>query len=208
LGCEGFGELQITVNTVAPISVDRDYWLCPESPTATVSGPDGYDSYEWFRIDAAGKQLYATDQTVQFSDVGTFVLEAGMTFSSNGETIVCTSSADIEILSSNLSIADLIPNNTPSANGSFEVCEGASLELRTDEYPGATYSWEKDGQPITNPNGHFLLIDETSTTDEGNYLVTVSGNGALSCPIRGTINIVVDPAFKLPNPSSWKRSQA
>ena len=199
LGCEGTGELQITVNTVAPLTVERNYWLCPESPTATVTGPAGYDTYEWYRLDPAGRQLYSSNQTAQFSAVGTFVLEAGINFTNNGETINCKSSAEIEILSSNLSIADLIPNNTPTTSGSFTVCEGQQLELRTDEFPGATYVWEKDGNVISNPNGHILLIDTTDISDAGNYLVTVSGSGALTCPIKAALEILVDPAFVLSN---------
>jgi len=201
LGCEGLGELQITVNTVAPLTLDRDYWLCPESPTASVSGPNGYDTYQWFRIDATGRQLFATGQTAQFSAVGSFILEAGINFTNNGETISCSSSTEIEILSSSLSVADLIPNNSPVTGGSYTVCEGQPLELRTDEYAGATYTWEKDNVLIANPNSHILLIDTTSASDAGNYLVTVTGQGSLTCPIRGTIDIVVDPTFVLSNPT-------
>ncbi len=198
-GCSGSGELRITVNAVPSLLVERNHWLCPENPTVSISAPANYDSYQWYRIEGTGRQLHSSNQTAQFDQVGTYVLEANLDFALNSETISCGTSAEVEILSSNLSVADLEANGNAVTDGNFVVCEGQPLELRTEEISGALYSWTKDGNPITNPDGHILLINTTTIADAGTYLVTVTGTGALSCPIRGTLDIAVDPLLVLTN---------
>ena len=53
------------------------------------------------------------------------------------------------------------------------ACTGSALSLQTDSVDGASYSWTKDGNPLSNPSTIYS-IPSMSTADYGTYAVTIS----------------------------------
>jgi len=84
---------------------------------------------------------------------------------------------------------DIIRNNVSTTE--LNLCQGDSYTLRADDIPTATYSWSKDGVPLTETT--FELFVDTP----GFYEVFIEPNNG-DCPIEGRAVVGV---FDIPNAS-------
>tara|TARA_R110000868_G_scaffold5395_2_gene32788 strand:+ start:8364 stop:11078 length:2715 start_codon:yes stop_codon:yes gene_type:complete len=89
---------------------------------------------------------------------------------------------------------DLIKNPDGSTSSSLTVCEGDGFILEADDFPGATYNWEKDGVPISNSNSYFLEITKSGLADAGKYRLEITPIDPKECPIIGESLIKINPA--------------
>ncbi|WP_158973709.1 T9SS type B sorting domain-containing protein [Cellulophaga sp. L1A9] len=89
---------------------------------------------------------------------------------------------------------DLIKNPDGTTSTTLTVCENESFILEADDYPGATYQWQKDGTPITNPDRYFLEIKNASLTDAGKYKLEITLADPKECPIIGESTLIINPA--------------
>ena len=80
---------------------------------------------------------------------------------------------------------DLILNADGSTSASTTLCIGESFTLEAEEIPGATYLWEKDGNPIVNPDGHLFNIDTAVAIDAGQYGLEIILPNPNECHIFG-----------------------
>ncbi|MEZ4809215.1 MAG: T9SS type B sorting domain-containing protein [Allomuricauda sp.] len=87
---------------------------------------------------------------------------------------------------------DLINNPDGTSSSSLTLCEGESFILEGENLPNATYSWEKDGVPLTN-SGYTLTIDSANITDSGRYSLEIIPEDPSECPIIGEAFILIDP---------------
>lgn len=87
---------------------------------------------------------------------------------------------------------DIIRNADGTTSSSLEVCETDAFTLETDNMPGATYVWEKDGTVLTNTT-HTLQVNNVTTTDAGRYTVEITPADPSECPIIGEAQILVNP---------------
>ena len=78
---------------------------------------------------------------------------------------------------------NLILNADGSTSSSITICEGESFTLEADNIPGAVYKWEKDGNPITNPDNHLFNIDLAESIDAGRYNLEIILPDPNKCPI-------------------------
>lgn len=88
---------------------------------------------------------------------------------------------------------DLIKNPDGSTSSSLTICEKESFILEADDYPGATYNWEKDGTALLNSNNYFLEVTNASLTDAGKYRLEIILANPKDCPIIGESSIRVNP---------------
>lgn len=86
---------------------------------------------------------------------------------------------------------DLIKNPDGTSSASLTICEGDSFILETENIPGATYEWEKDGSPITNPDNYFLDITNATLNQAGKYRLEITSADPKVCPIIGESTIIV-----------------
>ncbi|WP_047415916.1 T9SS type B sorting domain-containing protein [Cellulophaga sp. Hel_I_12] len=87
---------------------------------------------------------------------------------------------------------DLIKNPDGTTSSSLTVCENNGFILEADNFPGAVYTWEKDGIPIANTN-YFLEISSAALTDAGKYKLEITLPDPKDCPIIGESTIEVNP---------------
>ncbi|MCS6935753.1 MAG: T9SS type A sorting domain-containing protein [Chitinophagales bacterium] len=66
------------------------------------------------------------------------------------------------------------------------ACDGDTLRFSTDNFPGDTYQWYKDGNPIADSTNHRLTV-----TTPGDYWVVVNHNGTVYT--SDTISVVYNP---------------
>tara|TARA_R110000868_G_scaffold14075_1_gene65655 strand:+ start:9682 stop:12396 length:2715 start_codon:yes stop_codon:yes gene_type:complete len=88
---------------------------------------------------------------------------------------------------------DLIKNTDGTTSASLAICEGDSFILEVDDLLGATYSWQKDGILIFNPNDYYLEINASQLTDAGKYRLEITPADPKQCPIIGESTIQIYP---------------
>ena len=87
---------------------------------------------------------------------------------------------------------DLVQNPDGTSSSALTLCEGEAFILEGENLPNATYSWEKDGVPISN-SSYTLAIDPAQTTDSGRYSLEITPEDPGECPIIGEAFITIDP---------------
>jgi gliding motility-associated-like protein len=78
---------------------------------------------------------------------------------------------------------DLILNADGTSSGSTTICEGESFTLEAEEIVGAIYNWEKDGNPVANPDNHLFHIDNAEHIDSGRYSLEIVPPDSTECKI-------------------------
>lgn len=85
----------------------------------------------------------------------------------------------------------LIKNADGSTNTSVTICDGSELVLEADNLPGASYIWEHNGEPLSNPDNYVLRISDIDFDDAGQYRVKIRPADAMKCIILGEALIQV-----------------
>lgn len=82
----------------------------------------------------------------------------------------------------------VIPELSPE--GPHEVCTGATLQLSSNERPGATYVWEKDNVPVGGATNSTYSIPTVAVSPAANYTLTIIADGCTeeSDPIQVTVS--------------------
>lgn len=92
-----------------------------------------------------------------------------------------------------LSKTDLLTDATGKKISAITLCNGEDLRLEAENIPGATYLWQKDGIPFSNPDNHAFEIVAASNLDSGRYRLEIVLNDPLECPIVGEALVEVSP---------------
>lgn len=86
-------------------------------------------------------------------------------------------------------------NGSPNIYGNTTICEGQTLNLYTDNLPGATYQWTHNSTVVGSSTG--IVINNISLADSGVYYLNV--NGANCVTQQGSITISVIPLPTTPH---------
>lgn len=85
-------------------------------------------------------------------------------------------------------------NGIPNIYGDTVLCEGQSLNLSTDNLPGATYQWSNSSGNLGNFS--TFNISSISVSDSGYYYLTISGINCINT--QGVVYISVIPIESSP----------
>lgn len=128
--CQEVLEIELIINSSPLFTLEETYLICTDNPNLTISGPEGYDSYNWLKIDGSFEQLISNDINVAIPEIGNYALAAGYSYTNNGETIICDNRVHFKVLPSNRAIIndvlieDISKNNTVqievSGDGEYE----------------------------------------------------------------------------------------
>jgi len=80
-------------------------------------------------------------------------------------------------------------NGTPNIYGNTTICEGQTLNLYTDNLPGATYQWIHNSTVVGSSTG--IIINNMTLADSGIYYLDVFGANCVTQ--QGSINVSVIP---------------
>lgn len=84
----------------------------------------------------------------------------------------------------------LIKEPDGTSSSVLSICAGEQVTLEVEIVSGATYIWEKDGQPIIN-SGNTFQIPSVTDADSGKYRLTIQPQDPSDCPIIGEALIEV-----------------
>ncbi|MGB5498140.1 MAG: T9SS type B sorting domain-containing protein, partial [Maribacter sp.] len=128
--CQNILKINLHVKPTPVFVLEESYFLCTDNPDLLIVGPNGFNTYEWFKKDSNGRQLVSNSQNVNISELGNYMLEVGTVSNDNNQILSCINSVDFEVLTSNqaiinsITIEDFSQNNTVSidaaGDGSYE----------------------------------------------------------------------------------------
>ena len=128
--CQNILKINLNVKPSPKFELEESYLLCTDNPDLFIVGPNGFNTYEWFKKDSNGRQLVSNSQNVNISELGNYSLEVGNVSTHNNQILSCVNSVNFEVLPSNqavintITIEDFLQNNTVSidatGDGSYE----------------------------------------------------------------------------------------
>lgn len=168
----------------APAQVSVTVSPRPEKPTPTSNSPVcsdselvltsnislGIDTFVWKRPDGTLITTTSNPLTIDSVDQG-----------ANGLWTLTLKSGGCASLESDAIKIEVTPNTTVEIHYEGPVCEGDSVRLETNDFPGAAYKW-------TGPNGFTsTLADPTVKATPGTYAVTIVT--AAGCVFKGATTL-------------------
>lgn len=87
----------------------------------------------------------------------------------------------------------LVKNADGTTTNDLALCEGDGFILEIEAFPGAIYTWLKDGLPLEVPSGNRIEVAQAQPGDQGRYSVEVVLADPTKCPILGESFISVLP---------------
>jgi len=164
--CQDVLEISLIINPTPLFSMPESYLLCTNNPDLTINGPEGFDSYAYFKMAGNSEQVISTESTTPILEIGQYALEAGYEYSQNGQISVCTNRVEFQVLPSNdavidnILISDISKNNTVqievSGDGNYEFSLDGETYQDSNFFenvpPGfvSIYVRDKNGCGITN----------------------------------------------------------
>ena len=105
-GCSANGEVFIQIEPRPAITLEETYIICIDDPNLSITAPENFDAYRWFRVEENSRILVAETEEFNVDEPGDYILEAINTFSLDGNTVDCISVANFEVLPSNAALID------------------------------------------------------------------------------------------------------
>ncbi|MFK5974734.1 MAG: T9SS type B sorting domain-containing protein [Flavobacteriaceae bacterium] len=179
--CQEVLKIELKINPSPLFTLAETYLICTDNPALIISGPEGYDSYQWLKIEADSEQLISNDKNAAILEIGDYALAAGYSYTNNGETIICDNRVHFKVLPSNKAIINAVLIEDLSKNNRVQI------EVSGD----GDYEFSLDGSSYQESN---LFKDVPSG------FITIYVNDKNGCGISDKlISVVGYPKFFTPN---------
>ncbi|MBT8184232.1 MAG: T9SS type B sorting domain-containing protein, partial [Eudoraea sp.] len=88
---------------------------------------------------------------------------------------------------------ELVKDDNGAGVSTLVLCVGDPFTLEVESFPDATYTWEKDGLPLSVSGKNIYDIPISSEEDSGRYRLEITFDDPAKCPIIGESQIRVLP---------------
>ncbi|MEO9891196.1 T9SS type B sorting domain-containing protein [Aurantibacter sp.] len=119
--CQNIQKIEFVVNTIPITDAIEDYQICSNGPPLLINGPNGFDSYVWYKINDDAFQEISTTNQVSISVEGDYFLEIGNYFDTNENAIICTNTFDFKVSVLHPPVIEKININNDLNNNSIEI---------------------------------------------------------------------------------------
>ena len=119
--CLGIEAIELIVNPSPVPAMDETYVLCTDSGAVLLEGPEGFDSYRWFKKTGAGMIDLGSGQEVSLTELGYYELETSYVYNINGTDISCGNSVSFQLVPSTRAVINEIEIRDFSANNTIEI---------------------------------------------------------------------------------------
>ncbi len=133
--CQGIVAIELIVNPVPSFTMEGSYILCTDGPGLPLSAPEGFDTYKWYRQAGDPGEAFSDAQRVILTAAGDYILEAGLTYTVNGEVTTCNSRKTFQVLPSASAVIKEIEINDFAGNNTIQI----------DVTGGGDYEYSLDG---------------------------------------------------------------
>jgi len=181
-GCQGIEQFQLIVDPVPDIEFADEVPICLDLVPQTITGPSGFDIYNWYQITTEGEVLIGTGPSVEIFEVGEYRLEVGFEYSDLEVVRTCFNTTTFQTFPSNIAtIVDIEINDISDNNNIVVFVEG-----------------EGDYEFALNPNGPFQSFNFFTNLPAG--FVTVFVRDRNGCgTVEQIVSIIGFPRFFTPN---------
>ncbi len=179
--CQGVEEFELIVNPVPTFTINESYVLCTDGAPFTLTGPEGFDNYKWYKIDGTTDTEISNKNFATFSEVGNYYLKVEYIYNNNGKITHCSNKEFFRITPSNKAFIQDIIIKDISKNNSVQIMITG------------------DGDYEYSING-INYQDSNIFTNVTPGIITVYINDKNNCGItEKTISIIGYPNFFTPN---------
>jgi gliding motility-associated-like protein len=119
--CVGIEEVALVVNPSPTPAMNSTYTLCTDSDGLRIAGPDGFDSYEWYKKTGSGNIEVGQGQEITITELGFYELETSYLYNINGIPVSCANSVSFEVVPSNSAIIQNIMVNDFASNNTIHI---------------------------------------------------------------------------------------
>lgn len=119
--CLGIETIDLIVNPSPIPAMEETYVLCTERGTALLEGPEGFDSYRWFKKTGSGLIDLGSGQNISLTELGFYELETSYIFNINGTEIRCGNKVRFQLVPSTRAVINDIEIRDFAANNTIEV---------------------------------------------------------------------------------------
>lgn len=119
--CQDVIQLELVVFPTPLLEFEESFIWCTDGPPLEIRGPLGFDTYQWSKKEGNSASMLGTQQLVSISAIGIYTIEVGHSYQMDGQTIICTSSRDFEVLPSNRAVIEDIVIEDISDNNTVQV---------------------------------------------------------------------------------------
>lgn len=172
-GCSSFDTVNITVNPIPTAIANGNTPLCEGDTLNLTANTVPGATYSWSGPNGFNSNLQnPAINTVSLANAGDYYLEVTLNGCIGYDTI------------------NIVINTYPSAlaSGNTPLCDGDTIYLTASTVVGATYSWT--GPNSFSSNLQNPQINNATTLDSGDYILSVTTNG---CTSYDTVHISIFP---------------
>ena len=119
--CQGVEEIELRVNPAPDFKIKDEFLVCTDGNSIKIEGPPGFDQYRWIKIEGNSETELSNSTDFVIGESGTFKLEVGTRYNTNGGNLICTRSKNFKILPSNRAVISNILINDITENNTVEV---------------------------------------------------------------------------------------
>ncbi len=132
--CEDVQLIELIVVPAPQFDFDTAYDLCIDSEAIEVTGPAGFDTYNWFELQNGEWSEIGNESGQIITKTGEYLMEVGTSFTFDGETSICTKRVDFKVNpSSRATILDIMIENDLETNSiQIEVSGDGDYEYSLD----------------------------------------------------------------------------
>ncbi len=180
--CQGIEQFQLIVDPTPDIQFADEIPICLNLVPETVTGPPGFDSYNWFQITSSGEVLIDSDATLDIFEPGQYRLEVSLEHTDLGTMRSCLNDTIFQVIPSDIAtIVDIEINDVSDNNNIVVFVEGeGDYEFSLNEegpYQGFNF--------FTNLPAGFVTV----------FVRDLNGCGI----VEQTVSIIGFPRFFTPN---------
>jgi gliding motility-associated-like protein len=183
-GCQATEHRQVTINPL-PVVAISDLAECKKATSTPFVGPAGMTTYKW--TDLSTSQQLSTSQSLTLTKDGSYRLEVT---DSKG----CSNQDDFTY--SWFMVGDVIPGDN------FSVCPNMSFTLEAQSTGLSNFQWSFENPvngaitPLNN-NLSYYNIPNTSSANEGNYIVSALDNRGCTLTEKVPLTVKSVPTLDL-----------
>ncbi len=119
--CLGIEAIDLIVNPSPVPVMEETYVFCTDRGTSLIEGPEGFDTYRWFKKTGSGRVDLGNGQQIGLTELGLYELEASYVYNINGNQVSCGNSVSFQLVPSSVAVINDIEIRDFAANNTIEV---------------------------------------------------------------------------------------
>ncbi|MBT8280244.1 MAG: T9SS type B sorting domain-containing protein [Muriicola sp.] len=119
--CMGIETVDLIVNPSPIPTMAETYVLCTDLGSAYIEGPEGFDSYRWYKKTGSGNVEIGDEKDISLNDLGFYELETSYVYNINGDDVECGNKTSFQLIPSSRAVINEIEINDFSSNNILEI---------------------------------------------------------------------------------------